>query len=346
VREILKEDGLLIIELPSVASAPSDAKRDFLVSVYNALKENFEHTQIADYEYTLLIASRSPVDIDLERVISRFRRDSIKDCDFEPEVMSLALQSENNQRIKDILESKDKVVNSDLKPEGLFSSLALWEMTTSKEGSILMQFKKGPVVYFIAGLLLLLFIASFLMRRKRYIYESTLMFWQGFLSMALELIIIYLFQIVSGTLYYYMALLFSIFMGGLSSGSYLTRHIRLRDSLIVGINILIASILLLNPLNNFLLLLLLFVNGALTGLLFGRLSLRAILKGGASVKKTAAIIDYSDCLGGMFSSLLISVLFIPAVGLKGTLFLLGGISLLSTLFSTISGMDSSIERVD
>jgi hypothetical protein len=240
---------------------------------------------------------------------------NISGCDFEPEIMSLALQRENNERILSILEKSGGKINSDFNPEGVFLNLILWEMTgDNKGGSLLLNYGfKALIVIMI--FLILLFAIGVRFRKNKYITSGMLMFYQGFFSMAVEFVIIYKFQIEYGTLYYFMALLFSLFMGGLTAGSILFNRIKYSILTVFTLNLLFPLFLITSLSGATFLFSLLMLNGIVTGIIFGKLSLITMSSGEADIMKTASIIDYSDCIGATLSSATVSILFLPLIGI-------------------------------
>ncbi len=341
VSNILNRDGIFITRLIPVTSVPSGPKLDYLVSVFNALKKNFPYVSALDYGSTILAASFLPVDLRLEKVVSRYTKDVVSGCDFEPEILSIALQEENNRRIQNLLENGGRRINLDLNPSALLSGLVLWEMSVSEKGDSVLSVAAGYGTIFIYAALLILFLLAFYFRRKRYVYPATVIFFQGFLSMALELIIVYRFQVESGTLYYYVALLFSSYMGGLSAGSFLTRIVRSRHYVLLAGNLLLVLLLYIRSLPVFLLVLLLFINGTLTGILFGRLSGYLVVSENNPIKRSSSVIDFSDCMGGVLASLMIPLVLIPLSGLEYSLNLIFVIGVLILIFSAMTEMSRS-----
>ncbi len=338
VRKVLNKDGILVVPLPPISSTPSPTKRDYGISVFMSLKKVFFSVKVIEYGRTYLLASDAPLDLNFENIVKRFKSTEIPDCDFEPEVLSLALQEENNNRIQEIFEKGIAPLNLDLEPRGMLKGLILWEMSVSSGGGSLLNKISGSILLIFLGIVLLIFVVAFVMRRVRSVAVANLMFWQGFISMSLELVIIYRFQIQSGTLYYYMALLFSSFMAGLSLGSFLTKYSKVKYSVLPPGNIIIIIILFLFSVSNPFLFLLLFLNGLLTGLLFGELSLIMVSYEDVSVEKAASLNDYSDCLGGMLSSIIIPLMVIPVLGLKDTLIILGFIGILQLIYSFMTNL--------
>ncbi|MGC8927400.1 MAG: hypothetical protein ACP5QK_05685 [Myxococcota bacterium] len=316
VKEVLKEDGILLISLPSVSSVPSEKKKEFLVSVYGALKNQFRVVKPFEYDRTYLLSSESDFDLELNSLVSRYKKLNISDCDFEPEIMSLALQNENNERILKILEQSDGKINSDLNPEGMFLNLILWEMSVNSKGESFLLHSWYKLTIVIIAILLLPILLSYFLKKSRYLSSGILMFYQGLFSMAVEFIIIYKFQVEAGTIYYFMALLFSLFMSGLTVGSVFFIKIKYSSILFFAINLLLPISLLIPYQKIIFLLLLLFLNGALTGIIFGKLSTATSYANRESIIYTASIIDYSDSIGAMLSAIAVPLILLPIIGVE------------------------------
>ncbi|MCX7944642.1 MAG: hypothetical protein N2746_09065 [Deltaproteobacteria bacterium] len=336
VKSILSSNGVFVFSLPSISFAPSKPKSDYLSSVFYALKDNFSHISVLDYEKTFFVASQSPIDINLEKVVKRFKSDIGSNCNFEPEIMSLALQEESNKRVRNTLEVRERIINTDLKPRAMLSALALWEMSVDEAGESITLLVAEYSLYVFFMTLGLAFFISFLLRKVRYIYSSTIMFWQGFLSMAIEIIVIYRFQIESGTLYYHISFLFSLFMLGLSVGSYLVGKIRIKPHQIIVGNLIILALLYLPTISNSVLFLVLLFNGVVTGLVFGSLSLYLVRFETNPLQRSASIIDFSDCLGGMVAAPITSLVLIPVIGVPYCIGTLCIIQILTMIYSIIN----------
>lgn len=319
VRFILSEKGIFIFSLPSISSIPSKTKRDYLVSIFNALKGSFESVDVIGYDETIFVASLSPIELTFEKVLERFKNGLMSQCDFEPEILSLALQEENNRRLMEIIGNGTKDMNSDLLPRGMLSALTLWEMSVAVgRDSILSKFSEWGLIFFIL-FVVLNFILTFIYKNRKFIYTSVIIFWQGFLSMALELMIMYRFQLERGTLYLYSAFLFAIFMIGISTGSFLTGFMKLRHHIILMIDLGVILLLYIHPLPVWTIFFLLLIIGIATGLLFGRLSHYSVECERNLLIVSASVLDYSDCLGGMLASLCTSVILLPSMGFTNSL---------------------------
>jgi spermidine synthase len=69
VKRILNERGILLLSLPSISSVPSDTKREFLISVFNALKNQFMIVKPVEYDRTYLLSSQIDFDLEFDNLI-------------------------------------------------------------------------------------------------------------------------------------------------------------------------------------------------------------------------------------------------------------------------------------
>jgi len=337
-RRALSVDGILIFSLPSVASQPSDPKRDFIVSVYRAARSVFSNIRALAAERIYIFASNGTINTNLEDLIIRFRTYNIS-CSFEPELMSLALDEDNNRKITNILESIDLEPNRDKSPYALFSSLVLYEMSSSQKGISLLSHIKWIKVYHIGIVLVLItLLVIFIGKKKKYIFNGILMYAQGFISMSLEIVIVYLFQIECGMLYHYMAMLFALFMLGLGTGSLFFDHYRFSPLVLPIANIFLSALLLIFNLDLISYCVLLFINGLITGLFFGILSSRLISSDENSVLFSASVMDFSDSFGAMLSALFIPIVSLPLFYFANTLILLILISFMGVIMTIMTNL--------
>jgi spermidine synthase len=337
----LKEGGILIFSLPSIASQASFSKTEFLISVYSAVKEVFSNVIPLSFEKIYVFASDAPISIDLETLIERFRGYNLN-CDFEPELMSLALDDYNNQRVLKILTSKVLNPNRDKNPYALFASLMLYEMSSNNKGESVLFYIRWIKLYHICIFFFLIFIVVSISRKKS-VVTGTLMASQGFVSMSLEIMVIYLFQIRYGVLYQYMAMLFAIFMLGLGAGSLFFKKYKFSCALLPSINILVSLFLLFfNPeISSFFALLL--IDGLVTGVYFGHLSASLVDAEDRSVVRSASVMDFADSFGAMLAGFFLPIVFLPLYNFSNTLIVLIILSALSIVLHTMAKL-SGTER--
>lgn len=330
---ILRDDGILALALPSISSIPSDAKREYLRSVFGALKSTFRFVVPLQSERTYVIASNSMLDIHLSELVQRFNSRGIPPCGFEPELFSLALSEDSNQRTATILAPPYQHINSDLSPYGFFSNLIVWEMRTSESGNSLLSNIRGVGFTKILATILGIFLLAYMIKRYRGLSYTFLMFWQGFFATALELIIIYRFQIQYGTLYYFIAILFSVFMIGLGLGSYLAKFYRLKLLYLLGGNILIVGMLMFKELPFYIYIPALLCTGGLTGAIFQTISAISIKDVDSSTIRVASVLDYADCAGATLAALLTTIILLPSIGPVLSVVSVGIAALLLSLYS-------------
>ena len=129
VKNIVNERGIFVTRFIDITSATLGQRLSYITSVYNALKRQFPYVMVMEYGYTIFVASHNPVEMNIEKVIKRYMIDDIKNCDFEPEIFSLLLQVENNNRVERMLQSGGIHINSDRFPRAMHFGLISYEMS-------------------------------------------------------------------------------------------------------------------------------------------------------------------------------------------------------------------------
>ncbi len=190
-------------------------------------------------------------------------------------------------------------------------------------------------IYVVAGL----FLIVFLIFNRR----SKTMALAGFALSGIQLILIYMMQIVAGNLYEVIGVLFGLSMAGMASGAWINRRyvssLAVNSEiilLIIGIMILLLPFLLrflvegdVNFIFQVSLIYLLVLIFAFTGgVLFSSVS----YTGNGDVGKLAGNIYGADLIGSSAGVLLASLFFIPVAGMVNTSFIFGIICLIFALF--------------
>ena len=285
----------------------------------------------------------SPLTLDGATLFERFGERGISPTEFSP-YHFLAADSFSPEKIAFTSSRLDSVpspgLNSDLHPLGAFMALVLWgRYTGSSFASLLHGAARVPApAWFVPGLL----VAALLLPGKRsgavrgaalYALAST-----GFAALALQLIVLIVYQDIFGFLYERIGLVTALFMFGLAAGAATSNRRLLRiervgarsvaglDAAMTAWAVLTAamSVALLSaapahPLarpavGHAVLALLAFGNGALTGALFPWIN-RWLHDAGDPPVRAAAWTDAADHLGAVGGALLVGVLWLPVYGI-------------------------------
>jgi predicted membrane-bound spermidine synthase len=151
----------------------------------------------------------------------------------------------------------------------------------------------------------------------------------GAAGMAIEILVIYTFQAVSGTLYLAIAKLVALFMGGLTAGAYLSRRSRILGNAFIA-DILVLLILLVSaptlalageyhqiPSAWSL------VAGFVTGAAFPALLGEAAKFKNNDERLVAASMEAADHLGAAYGALATGLIWLPVYGISTTCLLFG-----------------------
>jgi spermidine synthase len=149
----------------------------------------------------------------------------------------------------------------------------------------------------------------------------------GFTAMILQLLTIYSFEAIYGYIYYMIGLLIAAFMGGLAVGSYLSnnklRQIRMDQVIALLLLLITAFAFYLHStpeldleLSKYLIPIFSFSFAALVGAFFPA-AVRDYRS--RNFENKAGVLYGCDLLGGAFSAVLTSLLFMPVFGIIGTI---------------------------
>jgi spermidine synthase len=256
-------------------------------------------------------------------------------------------------------------VNQDLRPSGLLYGLFYWNELFSPGFSGYFEFLERMNFPLLGGILIGLTLVLVVVRKlSRWVkidrWSLVVGHWSlssvpivivitGFAGMAFDLLVIFAFQAFYGYVYQRIGLLVTAFMAGLSLGGWLmTRRMeRIEEGkpLLLRLEGAIVACWLLFPVALTILYaqagrpgvstavgpILLTLN-VLAGFLVGmEFPLASKMYRRVSLSETAGILYASDLLGAFLGSLLVSVMFLPALGVLETCLLMGILKLGSLL---------------
>jgi spermidine synthase len=244
-------------------------------------------------------------------------------------------------------------VNQDLRPSGLLYGLFYWNELFSPGFSGYFKFLERMSLPLLGAILVVLTLILLAVRRLshrvRMASVPIVIVTTGFAGMAFDLLVIFAFQAFYGYVYQQIGLLVTAFMAGLSLGGWLmTRRVERVEkgkSVLLRLEGAIAANWLVFPLVLAVLYaqagrpgvsaavgpILLTLN-VLAGFLVGmEFPLASKMYRRVSLSETAGILYASDLLGAFLGSLLVSVMFLPALGVLETCLLVAMLKLSSLL---------------
>ncbi|UCF61823.1 MAG: fused MFS/spermidine synthase [Anaerolineaceae bacterium] len=374
VREILSEDGVLVICSPGSLSYLSEELRDLNNTAYHTLSKVYPHVRPIPGDLTLWLASTSEelTSVPLETLIERW-----EDRALEVRLLSVPhIRLRLGQLRQDWFWSSlgegegrsASLINQDLHPVGLYYGISYWHALFSPQltgiFSRLGRLNLWALILPIAGISLIMFLIIRLTGKGDRAVIPLVIAVTGFTGMTIDIMMIFAFQSLYGYVYHWIGLFITAFMAGLSLGgllmtrrlSTIVREKRVLLSLEGSMVIfwIIIPIILYNLYVNFtsalisgwaqgLLLILNAVGGFLVGSQFP-LANKMLLDGRDKLKGSAGILYASDLVGAFVGSIVVSVVLIPVIGMIRTCLLAAILKLCSMLLTLTLTRGSRVEQ--
>lgn len=346
VKRIISKEGVLSFSITSNENYLSEEMKNFNASIYKTLKVVFPHVLLIPGESLIFIASLSPrfLTYDCKVLSRRLERRGIKTRFVNEYYLPSRFYQERIDFVSSqLMMSKQAKLNYDFHPISYYYDLVLFStyFSSSSQKVFYLLSKinlKGIIITL--SLITLLLIAFKKKTYKSFVPLSILT--TGFAGIALEIVLIFSFQVLYGYVYHQIGIIVASFMVGLVVGTSLMnkRLERLKKEVLslAGLEFSLIIYALLIPLVfkslslqsdktpiflavQILFPLLTIIIGIITGLEFP-LASKICLKEIGKVEYTAGILYALDLIGACIGSLLSSVLFMPLLGLTNTCFVL------------------------
>lgn len=325
----LSARGVFITSLRGFSNYLSADLRDSIASIYHAFKGEFPAGMAASGETMYLVgAAPGILPADADTLIRRYAgRLPVEGGPFEPELVErysadeLRAFFEKSQLgyFNDAMRSRDRPVkeNRDLRPGTYWKNIIL---AAFREQSALYRLLRGGFV--IPGIILLLSVVAAWDVRRRYgrrqLLSGIVIYLTGMISISAMLVMILVYQNAHGIVYYRISLINALFMLGLALGAYAASRSKPGlPAVITGLSVSLGLVLA----NTFigsdtLFWVLLVAVAALCGAVFPLLFTRTDENESLA---TASVLDSMDHFGAIAGSLLTVTLFLPLLGIRGTL---------------------------
>ncbi len=229
LKKILSDNGILLFKVTSSENFINKYQSLYIGSLYNTLKQVFKSILPIPGDNCIFLASNreSGLSYDPHIIKQNINKFQIKSKFFKNYFLKFNLTS---FRVNDFLNSinKNSKINLDLYPICFFYNLILWTTRTSqtikKFFFFIYKIKFYKILIVLLGLFFFLYI-KILRTNKNLILLSMGVI--GFTEISLEIVTILLYQIIRGSLYLNMGLVFLSFMLGLTLGSFIFKKIKL-----------------------------------------------------------------------------------------------------------------------
>ena len=352
IERVLEKDGFMAMAAPASLRMRSEAA-DISASIYRTMKLVFP-TVIATAETTnVILASNKAggVTFDRQTLFDRSRSAALSNRFFRPEYFLAAdrIDPEKLEFVRTRFEASDVPVNTMLRPVTYFCNLMLWSRFSgsSIEGVLdrVRRATAGGIVPAVLGFgIFCLAVALILVgMQKRHhrardgegwarFMVAVVLAGTGFCAMALEVVLILMFQSLYGYVYTRMGLIVAMFMLGLVAGAASGRamaHGRGRIPLLwlAGMEMFLLVCALAVPrlgigfstwrFGEAAIHVCVVVVGWAVGVEFP-LANRVFRHAGGNLGSAAAITDASDHLGAAFGALIVGVVLVPVLGIAAS----------------------------
>jgi spermidine synthase len=341
----LSENGILSTYLKLSTNYFGPEVENLDASLRKALNNNFDYVLIFPEDQHLFIVSQDKIDYNPNSLIQRLKERNIKTNFVNEEYIEYRLTNDRVKTLNDLLDKNQTAkINQDQLPVSYYYNLIYWVSSFHpKLAKIFQRLGEINFIWIIIFLIVSWFLVLFSSQKKSKNNTQNLlpiaMAIAGFSLMAIEIIIIFGFQIFYGYLYYKISLIISALMTGMALGSWLANRkleqksiksvikihtliivfslillfgfyslfrISLKPSIFIEITFLIATGLI----------------GTIVGFEFPVIN-RLYLENKNNTPKKTGVIYGADLIGSCLGALLASIFFIPIFGIYQALILLG-----------------------
>ncbi len=332
VRAVLNPGGIFALGLPSAENywSPELARRNG--SVYHTLRAVFPEIFVLPGEHNFFLASGVPLEADFTVLAGRLADRGVETRWVTPEYIEYIFTTDRFAQVQAELAATTGVrLNEDLRPVCYYYDLALWlsRFYPNLRGA----FESASLVslWWVAVPLALIVL---LVRWRRGWAVPVAIAGIGLAEMTLEVVILFAFQVLHGTVYAEVSLIVTAFMAGLALGGAASNQwlavssqrsagggwgarraliaVQAAVAIYSGVFPLVLSLPIPAPALVFPLLALL--AGTLTGMAFPLAV--ALTRGSAG--RVAGMLYGADLVGGCVGALLAAVLLVPVLGIPQT----------------------------
>lgn len=349
VKGVLAPGGSMTTASPGSANVLAPEAARAAASTLATLKRVFRHVVIVPGIPMLFHASDADgaVTGSSDVLARRYRDRGVVSDSFSWRRFASLVDAERMAGVRAQIAKWPAVVNTDRRPLVYLANLQLWERSLSRSG----EAGQGTVTgllerYAWAGLLVPLGLFVLLVggaRLRNRPFRRGALFSiaaTGAAGMGLEVIILFTYQSIEGTLYTGLALLVALFMAGLAAGAVIGRRYigagRRWDGLLAELGVLLfllgsAAGLTVLLVSAAVPLLWSVLAGVVTGAAFPALLGIAAAHRRGDERRAAAAIEAADHLGAAFGALVTGVIWLPVYGIAVTCLLFAAIKGLSLL---------------
>jgi len=358
---LLARKGVYVTSCSSAVNYFGEAVSPYVQSLYKSLCAIYGEVAATPGMRMYLFASmnRGVLTLDAPTLARRFETRKLASTYFTANLFQSLLEPEQVKFTASALEKNLDAIplNTDLHPVSYLFNLRMWSGKSGSGGIWFFKMIRNLRIWHVALALLIILgacLAYVTLRGKNSLPGARfatlyLIMTTGACGIASEIIFLYLFQNIHGSLYQKIGLFIASFMAGLTAGAHIATHLlkrvntnggSIRRTLLftegaywaffLGMGILTARWF---P-TEILFYIIVFVAGFLTGAEFP-LTGKAYLLGGGTTGEAAGRVNMADDVGAAIGAFLTGIVLVPALGIPITLYLLAFFKLTSlTLVKT------------
>jgi spermidine synthase len=357
-RSRLRKNGILVFQIPGSSSYMNVPLAKLTKCMISTVAEAFRFQRIIPFEKTTILASDvgSIIDTNPDILYDRLEERQIDTRLFSDLYLKYKLDS---TRVLWFNEEMDKIqetrLNTDLLPAALYYDLIFWNSSLSPQMATFYNWFDHLSLIHLIFLILLFFLTFILLQSKRKIYSKLPLILSisstGFIGMGLMIILLLAFQAFYGYVYYWIGLLISAFMVGLSLGGmwssrfvkknseFIALFYKIEKSISVYLFLIFICLFLIQDFIKadilyshlpYFILFFTIICGILVGAQFP-VANKLYLNAPHQLTQTGGVIYASDLVGAWAGGIVITLILIPILGTIETAFILFIIKLGSTI---------------
>ena len=340
VKKLLSRDGIFSFRATSSENYLNKEQASYISSLCRTLSSEFKSVIILPGSNNIFLASQGEnLTYDWMKISESLKKKNIQATYINENFLSNRLSPERIEYLLGIIQSVKGKINYDLKPISYFYNAVLWSTQLKSFEKPVFNFlaKLDRLWYFLVGSVLSFSFLFLIFGREKFVSSLSLyvIFVAGFSSIIFEISIILIYQVFYGYVYAKIGLFLTLFMLGLFAGAlYIDKRkgetglrnltwLQMLQLILIAFFLLLISNFFRSWLNPYFLELILggtiFFSGFIGGAIFtcaNQLYLQI------KQEKKAGTGYALDLFGSAFSSILISAIFIPLLGIPSTLWLI------------------------
>ena len=288
--------------------------------VYNTFSESFSNIVIIPAQKNIFVASNDNyITNDVDELIARMEKKNLQSSWFNQSLIFDTCNEFRVNKIKSNISEKTSEINNVLEPAAFLSTIQYWLKHLDKSFSSQINFLKNnkTIVFFL--LLILIWFLAFLNKTKSVgvsgFIENSIIVSTSLVAFVMQIVLLYLFQVYHGYIYYVVAIFTSSFMLGLTLGFLAPGKIKRNFAIVLFLNTLLLIFILLlvqnkiNPIYYFI------FNLALS--IFEGMILSSILMSkNKEESEKGATFYFADTIGAFLGGLIFGVVLLPVYGIK------------------------------